>query len=53
MDGDITGLIDARSFVARFPLRRFRPVYESLTIRQLVPVNTTALLGSNSLILPL
>jgi hypothetical protein len=29
------------------------PLYESLTIRPLVPVKTMALLGSNSLILPL
>ena len=31
-DADITERIDARLSVARFPLRRFRPVYESLTI---------------------
>ncbi len=30
---------------------RLRPLYECPTIRPLVPVNTTALLGSNSLIL--
>jgi hypothetical protein len=32
---------------------QFRPLYGSPAIRPLVPVNTTALLGSNSLILPL
>jgi hypothetical protein len=39
--------------VARPPLAVSKPFSEYLTIRPLVPVNAPALLGSNSLILPL